>query len=247
MIIYCFGCMKMANENRTKPKIDINGIRSIIREYFVVAIGAIVLFLSSGTMNWLRGWIYISILFLYQTIYILMLALINPQLLNERGIINWKETKVYDKAFVILYSLFSFSILVIAGFDVVRFGWSNMPYVVIYPGAVIFIIGAVFALSAYISNNSFMLTHRENKVSNQKVCKTGPYKIIRHPGYFGAVLTLISYPILLGSFFSFIPVVVCIMLFFIRTYLEDNTLQRELEGYQEYTKEVKHRLIPFVW
>ncbi|HNX21776.1 MAG TPA: isoprenylcysteine carboxylmethyltransferase family protein, partial [Bacteroidales bacterium] len=88
---------------------------------------------------------------------------------------------------------------------------------------------------------------RIQKEKNHKVMNTGPYKITRHPGYFGMLLGSIAIPFALGSVLAFIPLLVMIILIFIRTYYEDQTLQKELTGYAEYCKEVKYRLIPFMW
>jgi len=79
------------------------------------------------------------------------------------------------------------------------------------------------------------------------VIDTGPYKIIRHPGYLGMLLGSISLPLALGSVLAFIPMFIMIILIFVRTYYEDTTLQKELTGYSEYCKEVKYRLIPYIW
>jgi protein-S-isoprenylcysteine O-methyltransferase Ste14 len=228
-------------------KLNIFGIRGIIREFVVVIIGAIFLFTSAGTFYWDRAWIYLSIAFLYQVIYISILMIINPQLLNERGNLNWKETKLHDKYFMIFYIIFSYSSLIIAGLDVVRFKWSNIPFMTIYPGLLIFILSCALALWAYVGNSYFILTHRNDKISNQRICTTGPYRYIRHPGYLGAIITSFCYPFIIGSLFSLIPVFFNIVLIIIRTYYEDETLKIELNGYGGYSRMTKFRLFPYLW
>ena len=79
------------------------------------------------------------------------------------------------------------------------------------------------------------------------VIETGPYSIIRHPGYLGMLLGSLPIPFAFGSALSFIPVIIMVLLVFIRTYYEDKTLMIELEGYKEYSKKVRYRLIPFIW
>ena len=98
-----------------------------------------------------------------------------------------------------------------------------------------------------IVNKHFEGFVRIQKDRDHKVITSGPYKIIRHPGYAGMVLTSISMPLLLGSIYAFIPVCISLILLLIRTYKEDETLQAELEGYSEYVQMTKYRLIPFVW
>ena len=90
-----------------------------------------------------------------------------------------------------------------------------------------------------------MVRIQEDK--NHSVVNTGPYKIVRHPGYIGMLLGSISLPLALGSVLAFIPVLIMALLIFIRTYYEDTTLKRELTGYSEYCKNVKYRLIPYIW
>ena len=228
-------------------KLNILGIRGIARESAAFVIGILFLFGSAGTLYWPRGWIYICVMLLYQIFYISILIIINPQLLNERGKFNWKETKRYDKYFAILYSIFGFSMLIVAGLDVVRFKWSSIPFITIYPSILVFILCSFIALWAYVSNAHLILTSRNDKLCNQRVCTIGPYRYIRHPGYLAAIISSLCYPFILGSLFSFFPVFINIFLLIIRTYYEDKTLQIELNGYDEYSKMTKYRLFPYIW
>jgi protein-S-isoprenylcysteine O-methyltransferase Ste14 len=76
---------------------------------------------------------------------------------------------------------------------------------------------------------------------------SGPYKIVRHPGYVGMGLSALAIPLILGSWWALIPGGIAAALIIIRTALEDKTLQAELPGYVEYTKQTRYRLIPGVW
>ena len=82
---------------------------------------------------------------------------------------------------------------------------------------------------------------------NHKVITTGPYKYIRHPGYTGFIVVTLATPLMLGSFWGFIPATLISLLFIVRTALEDKTLHKELEGYSNYAMKTKYRLFPFVW
>ena len=88
---------------------------------------------------------------------------------------------------------------------------------------------------------------RIQKDRGQTVCKDGPYRFVRHPGYLGGLLFTIVTPFVLSSFWGLIPTVIAVVLLFIRTYLEDKTLQMELEGYTDYTNEARYRLLPGIW
>ena len=172
--------------------------------------------------------------------------IVNPQLLNERGKFNLKETKPYDKYFVISYFILGPSMLILAGLTV-RFQWSSIPVIAVYPSIVVIILTSIIALWAQISNSHFILTTRNDTLDNQRICTTGPYKYIRHPGYFSMILQWLCYPLVLGSWFGLIPALIYTSLIFIRTYYEDKTLKIELKGYEDYSKTTKYRLFPYVW
>jgi len=112
-------------------------------------------------------------------------------------------------------------------------------------GVLLSILGWIFFLWAMASNPFFSESVRIQE--NHRVAQRGPYRLVRHPGYFGNLIGCIGQPLLLGSWWAFIPAVLTILAFTIRTGLEDKTLQEELEGYSDYAKQVRCRLIPGVW
>jgi protein-S-isoprenylcysteine O-methyltransferase Ste14 len=80
-----------------------------------------------------------------------------------------------------------------------------------------------------------------------RVIDTGPYAIVRHPGYVAACVLFMGMPLSLGSFWALVPAAVSCLLLVVRTVLEDKTLRNELVGYEEYTQRVRYRLVPGVW
>jgi protein-S-isoprenylcysteine O-methyltransferase Ste14 len=170
----------------------------------------------------------------------------NPSLLNKRGQIIQQTTKRFDKIFVVLFLLFSYTLPVIAGFDAVRYHWSNMPTGLNFFGGILLVLSFLLGIWAMIVNTNFEMTVFI-KDEEQQVCKTGPYRFIRHPGYAAEIIALVGVVLLLGSWWGFIPVGTLALLFIVRTYLEDKTLQHELPGYKEYAKSTSYRLIPFIW
>jgi protein-S-isoprenylcysteine O-methyltransferase Ste14 len=96
-------------------------------------------------------------------------------------------------------------------------------------------------------NPHFEPTVRIQKERDHKVITSGPYKLVRHPGYLAGILFVISVPLIIGSCFAFVPVGIYVILVVIRTFLEDNTLQEELEGYTKYASQVRKRLFPGIW
>jgi protein-S-isoprenylcysteine O-methyltransferase Ste14 len=98
-----------------------------------------------------------------------------------------------------------------------------------------------------IANTYFSTAVRIQSDRGQTVCRTGPYRFVRHPGYVGFILQSFGTPILLGSTWALIPGVAAAAILVIRTSLEDRMLQAELTGYREYVQEVRYRLVPRIW
>jgi protein-S-isoprenylcysteine O-methyltransferase Ste14 len=111
----------------------------------------------------------------------------------------------------------------------------------------LFLIGMVLASWALITNSYFSGTVRIQNDRGQKVINSGPYRWMRHPGYTGALLTYIATPFFLDSVWAFLPAAYLLVILVVRTSLEDRTLQEKLEGYREYTREVRFRLLPGIW
>lgn len=109
------------------------------------------------------------------------------------------------------------------------------------------IIGQIIFLTARSQNNFFSSVVRIQKDRGHVVCDTGLYKTIRHPGYLGMIISLIGLPFITTSIWSVIPTLIAIILLLIRTTLEDITLINELEGYDEYARKTRYKLIPLIW
>jgi protein-S-isoprenylcysteine O-methyltransferase Ste14 len=223
------------------------GIRSIVVQTISLIIGLVILFISAGTLNWLRGWIYAGLVSIYWVISTAVLARVNPEMLNARGSVVKKGTKGFDKVWVAIYPVLTFGNLVIMGFDAVRFQWSFMPFWLAILGIVILIPACVIGTWAMAVNKFFEWTARIQDEKQQYVCTSGPYRLMRHPGYAGAIVSILTYPLILGSWWGFVLSGMLTIIIVIRTALEDRMLQNELQGYREYANKVKYRLIPLVW
>lgn len=136
---------------------------------------------------------------------------------------------------------------VIAGLDVGRFHWSSLNIYFAPVGLMLFSISTVIINWAMIVNPYFEPTVRIQKDRGHKVITNGPYKIVRHPGYLAGILYTSSIPLIIGSLYTFIPVGIYILLIVVRALLEDRTLHRELNGYPEYAKKVRYKLLPWLW
>lgn len=136
---------------------------------------------------------------------------------------------------------------VVAGLDF-RFGWTGRVSVVVHlSGVVAFALGFGLFGWAMLTNAHFSTVVRVEQEAGQVPHTEGPYRIVRHPGYLGAVAQSLSVPLLLGSAVALLPAVAAAVLMIVRTHLEDDTLREELPGYNDYTKDVPYRLVPGIW
>ena len=234
------------NSVTSEVKLNRYGVKYILREFIGTLVFLAILLISAGKFDWIHAWACTGLILSYQIINITVLFKINPQLLNKRGKIVQETTKWFDKIFVIIYLPLAFTIPFIAGFDAVRYQWSTMSFGLNILGGVIFVLSCIFGAWAMAVNAHFETTVLVQE-KEQQVCTTGPYKIIRHPGYAAKILALISSSFLLDSWFALIPAGAVALLFVIRTALEDRTLQQELPGYKEYAKVTRYRLVPYIW
>ncbi|MGB2806319.1 MAG: isoprenylcysteine carboxylmethyltransferase family protein, partial [Sedimentisphaerales bacterium] len=151
------------------------------------------------------------------------------------------------KVLLIAFGITGFYILpVVTGLDI-RFQWSYLGFYSTIAGVVLFLVGSVIINWAMIVNTHFEATVRIQNDRDHKVITTGPYKIVRHPGYVGAILWAVATPLIIGSIVGLIPAGIAGLVLIIRTWLEDKTLHSELNGYVEYAGRVKYRLFPGIW
>jgi len=129
-----------------------------------------------------------------------------------------------------------------------RFDWTRiLPIGFQITGMIVTSVGFIIFLWAMVSNAFFAESVRIQTERGHVVCASGPYRIVRHPGYVGSILSLLGTPLLLGSLWAFIPAAASCTAFFVRTALEDRILLLELEGYAAYAAKVKYRLIPGIF
>jgi protein-S-isoprenylcysteine O-methyltransferase Ste14 len=236
-------------QHTDKQGIGLNrlGVRGITAQSILIIIGFAILFISAGTLAWIKAWVYVGLVSIYWVISTVVLARVNPEMLNERGSVVKKGTKGFDKVWVAIVPVLTFGNLVVMGFDAVRYQWSAMPFWLIFVGIFMIVLVFPLALWAMAVNEFFEWTVRIQDDRNQYVCTSGPYRIMRHPGYAGLIISILAYPLILGSWWGFALSGILTIIIVIRTALEDRTLQKELPGYKGYAQQVKYRLIPFIW
>jgi protein-S-isoprenylcysteine O-methyltransferase Ste14 len=222
----------------------------ITARFVQIAVGfgvvAAVLFLAAGRIDWLWAWVYLGISLVSVIINGAIMLRTSPETIAERG--RPGEMEDWDKLVSGLWSAAQYLALpLVAGLDM-RFGWSP-PFGAGWHwlGAGVFAGGLALISWAMIVNAYFSTVVRVQRERGQTVCRTGPYRFVRHPGYAGILIQSLSTPVLLGSWWALIPGIVAMALMVIRTVFEDRLLRTELAGYQAYAREVRFRLVPGIW
>lgn len=213
---------------------------------FVVVLQGVVVFGAAGTLDWSWAWVLLAIYVLTIAINATFLMRTSPEVVAERG--RPAEFKRWDAVVSGGWALCQYlGIPLVAGLDL-RWGWTgNVDAVAHVAGAVVLIAGFALFSWSMITNAYFSTAARIQGDRGQTVCRTGPYRFVRHPGYVGAILQSIGVGVLLGSAWSLLPALGAIVFITARTALEDRMLHAELAGYDDYARDVRFRLIPGVW
>jgi protein-S-isoprenylcysteine O-methyltransferase Ste14 len=217
----------------------------LARWLFFVLIFAILIFVPAGTLDWPAGWVFLGVYVACSLSLGAWMLKNNPAYLEKRLEVEKSSGKTWDKILTLVMGVFFISIFIIAGLDVFHAHWSRVP-----SGAEAFGFAGVLlslALVFLVMKENPYATRIVDVTKGQKVISSGPYSIVRHPMYVGAIVFYLSIPIALGSSYALFPAFCGAALFVFRTYMEDRTLQKELKGYREYTEKVRYRLIPGIW
>ena len=222
--------------------------RVIVQILFFIVVIPLLPLLISWRWDWLEGWVFAIVCIGGFAVSRALAARRHPDLLAERArFMQHEDAKPWDKLLAPLVGLGGGLIPLVAGLDELL-GWSpafSLPLKII---ALVLIL-AGYALGAYalIENRFFSGMVRIQTERGQQVVSSGPYRWIRHPGYAGALLSYLAMPPFLDASWAWLPAAFLTIVLFIRTYLEDKTLQEELEGYRDYAQRVRFRLLPGVW
>jgi protein-S-isoprenylcysteine O-methyltransferase Ste14 len=221
-------------------------VKFIIKAFITTLIFSAILFLCAGKINYFQGWIFLTTNLI--TALMNFWAIRNDiELMTERSKIG-QGTKSWDKLIMALSGLTYLSSVTVAGFDSGRYQWSpNFHWSIYVLGIALTLIGQVIFLKARKENKFFSSVVRIQTDRGHKVCDTGVYRIVRHPGYSGMTISLAALPLISGSLLSIIPIAITIILLVMRTYFEDEALKKELLGYNEYAQKTRRRLIPKIW
>jgi protein-S-isoprenylcysteine O-methyltransferase Ste14 len=206
----------------------------------------LVLLVCGGDFGWWQAWLYSLLIFAAGIGGRIWAEQRHPGLLADRqSIEKFKSAKAWDKVLAPLMALsLGFPMAIVAGLDH-RYGWSPVfPLWLVVIGFILITLGYAFATWALAENRFFYSVVRIQMDRGHLVCDSGPYRIVRHPGYAGNILPLLGIVLAFGSVWTLIPAAAALIITVIRTLLEDRTLLEELPGYREYARRVRYRLIP---
>lgn len=203
----------------------------------------VVLLACAGRSTWLAAWLYAAI---SAGVALVGLAVVPRDVIAERGR-KKDDVEPWDRVLTSLITLPWLAQYVVAGLDQ-RFGWTPAPpTLVMLAGLLGYALGQGLVTAAMRANRYFSNVVRIQADRGQQVCDRGPYRVVRHPGYVGMMVSFLSTPLALGSWWSLLPALLVVALLVVRTALEDQTLRARLEGYEAYAHRVRWRLLPGAW
>lgn len=206
------------------------------------ALMALLLFLPAGTMSYKGAWLLLAILFIPMLLMGIIMSIKSPELLRRR--LESKEKRDVQQGVIKYSGLLFIAGFVVAGLDF-RFGWSAIPQWVAHGSALLFLVG--YAMYAEVLRENVWLSRTVHVENEQEVITTGLYSIVRHPMYTATLFMFLSMPLVLGSWWAALILLLYIPTIVSRILDEEKLLRCELKGYNEYCSRLRWRLIPFVW
>lgn len=216
--------------------------QAIIKFTFGVVIIGTLLFLPAGTLAYWNAWLFMGILFVPMFFAGIVMMVKNPELLRKR--LNAKEREAEQSIIIKISGIMFILGFVVAGLNF-RFQWIVLPDSISWIGAIAFLLA--YILYAEVLRENTYLSRTIEVQTGQKVIDTGLYGIVRHPMYCVTFILFFSMPFVLGSVFSAVIFLAYPVLIAKRIRNEEKVLEAELQGYTEYKKKVKYKVIPFVW
>ena len=216
--------------------------QAIIKFIFGVVIIGALLFIPANTINYWNAWLFMGLLFIPMFLAGIVMMIKSPDLLKKR--LNAKEKESEQKQVILFSGLMFLAGFIVAGLNY-KYKWIEVSNSVVIASSIIFLIA--YILYAEVLRENAYLSRTIEVQENQKVVDTGLYGIVRHPMYAVTVLLFLSMPLILGSVISFIIFLVYPFIISKRIKNEEEVLEKELEGYSEYKKKVKYKMIPFIW
>ena len=219
--------------------------KAIIVSYIGILVYGSLVFLGAWKLAYWQGILYVALALAGATLSHILVPAGSEITANRAREAN--AGQAWDKRLLGASFLVNVVTFVVAGMDSGRFGWSgSVPVAVTVAGAVVMVAGQTVFAVAKRENEFFSSTVRIQTERGHRVCDAGLYRVVRHPGYLGMLLSLLAFPLVMGSWWALVPTLLAAALLVVRTVLEDRFLMRELQGYSDYAAQTRWRLIPGV-
>lgn len=228
---------------------NFNIIRYNVRLFLGLLAQAIIFFAAAGITEIPRAWFFFIITIIYYISSFIVIYLLNPDVIISRGGSAFREnTKKWDKYILLVYTILGiYGQFFVAGWDLGHLKFWLLGFDYIWIGLFLYLVSIVLIVWSLIQNPYFEPSVRIQKDRNHKVITTGPYRLVRHPGYLSGILMHLGMPMIIGSGLALIYAIIIIGILLLRTYMEDKTLQTELEGYKDYADKTKYKIFLGIW
>lgn len=232
----------MANANIDKSKLARNVVLVFLLSIIMLAL---FLFIPAGSIDYWQAWVYSIVMLVSSAVVTFYVWKNDPALLERRTEIGVVEEKEKTQKIIQGFAYIGFILLYIIPALDHRFGWSHVPFVIVILGDVLIVAG-LYIYTLVLKENTFASATIEI-TEGQKVISTGPYSIVRHPMYLGALIYLFGTPLALGSWWGLLLLIPFTLALAIRLLDEEKFLSNNLLGYDECRQTVRYRLIPLLW
>jgi protein-S-isoprenylcysteine O-methyltransferase Ste14 len=226
----------------TQPEMKSLIKKIVLRFSFVPAVIGLLVLIPSGTVHYWQVYLYVAVL-LVPMLFVLFYFLKNDPMFLERrtrGMEKEKEQIIIQIVFLFIFV----SGFVVPGLDK-RFGWSNIPVLVVIIADIVILFGYLLIFTVFKQNSyASRIVEVEN---DQKIITTGLYGIVRHPMYIGVIIMYVPTPIALGSYWGLLPMAGIPLALVFRILNEEKVLRKHLPDYEDYCQKTKYRLIPYIW
>ena len=216
--------------------------QAIIKFIFGVVIIGALLFIPANTISYWNAWLFMGLLFIPMFLAGIVMMIKSPDLLKKR--LNAKEKESEQKQVILFSGLMFLAGFIVAGLNY-KYKWIEVPNSLVIASSIVFLLA--YILYAEVLRENKYLSRTIEVQESQKVVDTGLYGIVRHPMYAVTVLLFLSMPLILGSVISFVIFLVYLFIISKRIKNEEEVLEKELDGYSDYKKKVKYKMIPFIW
>ncbi|WP_411034118.1 methyltransferase family protein [Shinella sp. BYT-45] len=203
-------------------------------------------FLPAGRLDWLPGWFFVAFVAAAYAASALFLWRVNPDIFRARSRVQ-AGTERWDRILLWLMLPAVAAEVPLAAFDAGRMAWSDVPPAFVILGYALLAAGTALTAWAQAVNRFFEPGVRLQRERGQHVIRSGPYRIVRHPGYVGALMIFAGLALALASWWALVPAALAGAILILRTSWEDALLRAGLDGYADYARHTRYRLVPGIW